>query len=81
MFYVIRPYFEMAKQGSLDKFMKRREPECVQESSCESSQSDGSDVKIKSSPIKKRLRTKTKFIRNYDSSYIQFGFVAWLMEN
>src|SRR5678816_3381603 len=67
----------MAKQGSMDMFLKRKnrnvEPE-IETDSSNSSDSDNADINESEASSSKRLRTS--FIRKYDSSYIRFGFVV-----
>ena len=67
----------MAKQGSMDMFLKRKntnvEPEIDTDYS-NSSDSDSADINESEASSSKRLRTS--FTRKYDSSYIRFGFVV-----
>jgi hypothetical protein len=67
----------MAKQGSMDMFLKRKntnvEPE-IETDSSNSSDSDSADINESEASSSKRLRTS--FTRKYDSSYIRFGFVV-----
>jgi len=67
----------MAKQGSMDMFLKRKntnvEPE-IETDYSNSSDSDSADINESEASSSKRLRTS--FTRKYDSSYIRFGFVV-----
>jgi len=68
----------MAKQDPMDMFLKRKhtniEPRCSSEESDEDVvEITGDANQTKESSTK---RTRTSFIRKYDSSYIRFGFVA-----
>jgi len=67
----------MAKQSSMDMFLKRKntnvEPE-IETDYSNSSGSDSADINESEASSSKRLRTS--FTRKYDSSYIRFGFVV-----
>lgn len=64
----------MAKQGTMDKFIKKKRNMNDDENS-DSSQSFASEV-INIEPPATMKRIRTSFTRNYDASYIEFGFVA-----
>lgn len=64
----------MAKQGSMDMFLKRKNTNAEQDRNSNSSESDNGDINESEASSSKRVRTS--YIRKYDSSYIRFGFIA-----
>ena len=61
----------MAKRGPMDMFIKPRNPVADHTSNSESDDGDVNEAEVLSAKI-----IHTSFTRKYDSSYIQFGFVA-----
>ncbi|CAM5095764.1 unnamed protein product [Natator depressus] len=68
---IFMPNLQMAKRGPIHIFIKQRHPVAEHASNSESDDSNVNETEVLST---KRIRTS--FTRKYDSSYIQFGFVA-----
>jgi len=62
---------QMAKRGPMDMFIKPRNPVADHTSNSESDDGDVNEAEVLPAKI-----IRTSFTRKYDSSYIQFGFVA-----
>src|SRR5215469_17362607 len=66
----------MAKQGSINMFLKQKNTNAEQKPNGSSSESEGGVANENESKQSSAKRLRTSFTRKYDSSYIRFGFVA-----